>query len=324
MRVLITGGAGFIGRKLAQRLLRDDAVLGRRLDRLVLFDVVAADGFEGQGRVAAMAGDISDPADVRAVVEEGFDLVFHLAAVVSAAAEADFDLGMRVNLDGTRHLLAAARAQGRQPRFVFASSCAVYGGDLPAVITDLTHLTPQSSYGAQKAAAELLVNDYGRKGFVDSRSLRLPTIVVRPGKPNKAASTFASSIAREPLKGEPASCPVPLETEMYVLSPRKVVDAFVKAAELPQEALGPNRSLLLPGLTMSVQGMIEALERIAGPAVTARIRHEPDPAITRIVKGWPARFAAERARSLGFEADESLDAIIRQHIEDELGGRVAG
>jgi D-erythronate 2-dehydrogenase len=241
--------------------------------------------------------------------------------VVSAAAEADFDLGMRVNLEGTRLLLEAARQKGNRPRFVFASSCAVYGGELPPTITDETHLTPQSSYGAQKAASELLVNDHGRKGFLDSRSLRLPTIVVRPGRPNKAASTFASSIVREPLNGEEAVCPVSRETAMYVLSPRRVVDAFIRAMELPAEALGSNRTLLLPGLTMTVAEMVEALERVAGAKVASRIRFERDPQIERIVHSWPARFAAERARGLGFERDSDLQEIIRQHIEDERGGR---
>ena len=319
MRVLNPGGAGFIGRKLAQRLRARGELLGQRITALTLFDVVAADGFEDP-RVTVVAGDIGDAAVVERVVAPGFEVIVHLAAVVSAAAEADFDLGMRVNLDGTRHVLEAARRAGTCPRLVFASSCAVYGGEMPEVITDTTPLTPQTSYGAQKAAGELLVADMGRRGFVDSCSLRLPTIVVRPGRPNKAASTFASSIVREPLKGETAVCPVPPATAMYVLSPRKVVDAFVRAVELPAAALGTNRTLLLPGITMTVGGTIEALERIAGRAVTARIRLEVDPVIERIVLGWPARFRAERAAALGFTADESIEEIIRQHIDDELGG----
>jgi nucleoside-diphosphate-sugar epimerase len=316
MRVLITGGAGFIGSKLAQRLLERGTLLDRPITALTLFDVVAADG-PADPRVTVAAGDIADAATVERVAAPGCDVVFHLAAVVSAAAEADYDLGMRVNLTGTLNVLAAARRLGTRPTLVFASSCAVYGGALPETVTDSTPLTPQTSYGTQKAAGELLVNDAGRKGFVDARSLRLPTIVVRP---NKAASTFASSIVREPLKGEAAICPVPPETAMYVLSPRKVVDAFVRAAELPAEALGTDRTLLLPGMTMTVGGTIAALARIAGATVTARIRIEPDPLIERIVLGWPARFDARRAPALGFEADESIDAIIRQHIEDEVGG----
>lgn len=319
MRVLITGGAGFIGRKLAHWLLADGRLLGHEITGLTLFDVVAAEGFSDP-RVTVEAGDIGDAAAVDRVVALGYDAIFHLAAVVSAAAEADFDLGMRVNLDGTLNVLAAARRLGTKPRLVFASSCAVYGGALPDVVTDDTPLTPQTSYGAQKAAGELLVNDMGRKGFIDSRSLRLPTIVVRPGRPNKAASTFASSIIREPLKGEEALCPVPAGTAMYVLSPRRVVDAFVRAIELPAEALGTNRTLLLPGITMTVAETIAALERIAGKAVTSRIRLQVDPVIDRIVQGWPARFATERAPGLGFRADTSMEEIIRQHIDDELGG----
>jgi nucleoside-diphosphate-sugar epimerase len=190
---------------------------------------------------------------------------------------------------------------------------------MPPTIGDDFNLTPQSSYGAQKAAGELLVNDYGRKGFLRSCSLRLPTIVVRPGAPNKAASTFASSIVREPLKGEDAICPVDQQTGMYVLSPRRVVDAFIRAAELPDDALGQTRSIVLPGLTMTVAEMLEALEKVAGKAAVERVHFQPDPVIQRIVAGWPARFTAERARSLGFEADTSLEAIVRQHLEDEHG-----
>jgi nucleoside-diphosphate-sugar epimerase len=320
MNVLITGAAGFIGKKLAERLLRSGTVLGRPLAELVLFDVVTPET-KADAKIRCETGDIGDEAVIAKLFDRPIDAVFHLAAVVSAAAEADFDLGMRVNLRGTQLLLEAARQAGNAPRFLFASSCAVYGGTLPEVITDLTHLNPQSSYGAQKAAGELLVNDYGRKGFVDSRSLRLPTIVVRPGRPNKAASTFASSIVREPLKGETAVCPVEPSTAMYVLSPRRVVDAMMSVMELPADALGSNRSLLLPGRTMTVGEMLDALGRVAGTSAVARVQFQLDPAIQRIVSSWPARFNAERARSLGLRADDSLDDIIRQHLEDEHGGR---
>ena len=319
MNVLITGAAGFIGKKLAERLLQSGKVLDQSRDELILFDVVASDLAGPKVRVET--GDIGDEAVVAKLFDRPVDAVFHLAAVVSAAAEADFDLGMRVNLRGTQLLLEAARHSNSTPRFVFASSCAVYGGALPEVVTDLTHLNPQSSYGAQKAAGELLVNDYGRKGFIDSRSLRLPTIVVRPGRPNKAASTFASSIVREPLKGETAVCPVDDSTAMYVLSPRRVVDALVHALELSPGAIGTQRSLVLPGLTMTVREMLGALARVAGEDAVARVEFQPDAAIQRIVSGWPARFAAERAGALGFKADASLDDIIRQHLEDEHGVR---
>jgi len=322
MRVLITGGAGFLGRKLAARLLAAaEPVPGRGpLEHLRVADVVAAE-LPADPRLETVVHDIGEdrpPDDLVA----GCDLVFHLAAVVSAGAEADFDLGYRVNLDGTRRLLEALRRTGSRPRLVFASSVAVFGGDPREPVRDTTHLTPQTSYGTQKAAGELLVNDYARKGFVDGRSLRLPTIVVRAGRPNLAASTFASSIIREPLAGEEAVCPVSPETAMYVLSPRRVIDAFLHAAALPEEAFGGWRSVTLPGITVTVREMLDALERVAGPGVRQRVRFAPDPAIQRIVDTWPPHFRVRRALELGFAADPDFDSIVRAHIEDELGGRV--
>lgn len=318
MRVLITGGAGFIGRKLAQRLLQGP---NGGLDRLTLFDVAHAEGLAPDPRLELRMGDITRPGVMLDLLRPGYDVVYHLAAVVSGAAEADFDLGYAVNLDGTRHLLQAVRAFGRRPRFIFASSVAVFGGELPATVRDDTHLTPQTSYGAQKAAGELLVADHHRKGMIDGLSLRLPTIVVRPGKPNRAASTWASSIFREPLAGLPAVCPVTRDTAMYVLSPRRVIDALVHAMTLPGEALGMNRSVTLPGRTYTVEAMAAALERVAGRGVVERIRWEHDPAIQTIVAGWPRVFDTARAERLGFNADADLEDIVRQHIEDELGGR---
>jgi nucleoside-diphosphate-sugar epimerase len=238
--------------------------------------------------------------------------------VVSAGAEADFDLGYRVNLDGTRVVLDACRALPVPPRLVFSSSVAVFGGELPPVIEDTTPLTPQTSYGAQKAAGELFVADYARKGFVDGRSLRLPTIVVRPGKPNLAASTFASSIIREPLAGKEAVCPVKPETMMPLLSPRRVVEAFLKAHDLPAAAWGTNRTLMLPSLDVSVAEMAEALKRVAGAEAYNRIRWEIDPKIAKIVASWPGRLNSVRARKMGLEADASVDALIQAHIEDDL------
>lgn len=323
MRILITGGAGLVGRKLAQALLDRGTLCGRGIAAITLIDVVAAEGFT-DARVVAAACDIGDAAAVDQVVSEGFDAVFHMAAVVSAAAEADLDLGLTVNLDGTRNLAEAARQLGTCPLFVFASTCAVYGGKLPPVIQDTTALTPQTSYGAQKVMGEQLVGDFGRRGVIDGRSLRLPTVFVRPGKPNKAASTFVSSIVREPLQGLPAVCPVAPETAMYVLSPRKVVDAFIRMAELDAALLGPERALLLPGITVTVADTIAAVARIAGPAAAALITMTDDPAIRKIVAGWAPHFRTERAPALGFEADADLDAIIRQFIDDELGGRVHG
>jgi D-erythronate 2-dehydrogenase len=316
MRALITGGTGFIGKKLAAALLRDETV-----ERVTLFDVTAGDDVPADPRLDLVTGDIADRATVDRLVSD-VDAVWHLAAIVSYAGEQDFDLGYRVNLDGTRTLLEALRATGRRPRLVAASSFAVFGGDMPDVIPDEFHCTPQTSYGTQKAILELLVADYSRKGFLDGRALRLPTIVVRPGRPNKAASTFASSIIREPLAGQEAVCPVGRDAAMYVLSPRRVVEAFLRAMRLPESAWGTNRTLPLPGISVTVGEMVAALARVAGPAVAGRVRWEPDPAIQRIVAGWPVDASARRARAMGFTADASFDDIVRAHVEDELGGRV--
>jgi nucleoside-diphosphate-sugar epimerase len=285
--------------------------------------VVEAEGLPHDPRLELIAGDITDAEQVRRLIGPGTDGVFHLAAIVSANAEEDFDLGYAVNLDGTRHLLEACRALPAQARLVFASSCAVYGGDLPADLGDGSILTPQTSYGAQKAMGELLVNDYSRKGYVDGRALRLPTIVVRPGKPNRAASTFASSIIREPLAGLEAICPVTRDAEMYILSPRRVVEAFLHAYELQGRAFGMVRMVTLPGITASIGQMVDALAEVAGEAVTKRIRWQPDPMIQKIVAGWPPSFDAKRGRELGFSADADVAEIIRAHIQDELGGRIA-
>jgi D-erythronate 2-dehydrogenase len=327
MHVVITGGAGFIGKKLASALLARGALetaSGRQaIDRLTLFDVTQAEGMPDDDRVHAMAGNITDLAEVHKAIRDDVDGVFHLAAIVSANAEEDFDLGMRVNVEGTRNVLEACRALPRPARLVFASSVAVYGGDMPDVLDDGTILTPQTSYGAQKAIGELLLNDYSRKGFVDGRALRLPTIVVRPGRPNRAASTFASSIIREPLAGQEAICPVGRDAAMYILSPRRVVDALIRAFELPADALGMTRMLTLPGITVSIGEMVDALEEVAGERVAARVRWEPDPMIQKIVAGWPTAFDARRARAMGFEADRDFAEIIRAHIEDELGGIVS-
>lgn len=323
MRVLITGGGGFIGKKLAARLLERGELLGRAIERITLFDVMPAEGLPADPRLEIVAGDITRAGVIFDLVRPGYDAVYHLAAVVSGAAEADIDLGYAVNLDGTRHLLDAVRAFAKKPHLVFASSCAVFGGALPEVIDDDTPLTPQTSYGGQKAMGELLVADFHRKGFLDGRSLRLPTICVRPGKPNKAASTWASSIFREPLAGQEAVCPVTRETAMYLLSPRRVVDAFVRAIELPSEQLGTTRHINLPGTTYSVAEMVAAIERAGGRTVVDRIRWEPDAVIQKIVDGWPQRFATPRAERMGFGADASLDEIVQQHVEDELGGKIA-
>ncbi|MCC7276301.1 MAG: NAD-dependent epimerase/dehydratase family protein [Alphaproteobacteria bacterium] len=324
MKVVITGGGGFLGRKLCLALLNHHALLdatGRPYvpSRIVCFDSVPFDPpLPGDPRVKGVVGDIGDAATVRALIDADVASVFHLAAVVSAGAEADFDLGMRVNLDGTRHVLDACRALPQPPKVVFTSSLAVYGGDIPPTVTDATPITPQTSYGAQKLIGEYLLTDYSRKGYLDGRALRLPTIVVRPGKPNKAASTFASSIIREPLQGDPAVCPVTPETSMPILSPRKAVAAFLHVHDLPAATLGAHRGILLNGIAARVGDMARAVERHGGPAAHARIEWKPDPAIQRIVSGWPAAIDAERARRLGFQVDADIDEIVANFIADDM------
>jgi nucleoside-diphosphate-sugar epimerase len=320
MNVLITGAAGFLGQRLARALLAQSRLTtpdGRPvvIDQLRMLDVAAGAGLDDP-RARWVAGDLADESVLSAVVDERTAAVFHLAAVVSGGAEADFELGMRVNLDGTRRLLDVCRARGHRPTVVFASSVAVYGGDLPPVVTDGTRLTPQSSYGTQKAIGELLVADYTRRGFIDGRALRLPTISVRPGRPNLALSSFASGIIREPLNGESAVCPVAPETVLWLLSPATVIDCFVHAHNLPGDRLGHDRSLILPGLAVSVADMVAALARVAGADVAARVRWERDPRVEKVANTWPGRLDDTRARALGFPVDTDFDTIIRQHIAD--------
>jgi D-erythronate 2-dehydrogenase len=317
MRVVITGGCGVLGRKLTL------ALLGRGdLDELILFDNARPPlPLPQDHRLSVVTGDIADRDAVRRVIAPGTGSVFHLAAVVSGEAEADTELGYRVNLDGTRAVLDACRALETCPRLVFASSLAVYGGELPEIVGDDTPLTPQTSYGTQKAIGELLVNDYTRKGFVDGRALRLPTVVVRPGRPNRAASTFASSIIREPLSGKEAVCPVSPDTVMALASLRRVVEALLRAGDLPAEMFGAKRSLQLPGFSVAVGEMAEAVRRIGGEAAYARIRWQPDPQIQRIVAGWPRALGAPRAMALGFAADTGVDEVVQAFIEDDLEGQ---
>lgn len=324
MKVVITGGAGFIGLRLARKLLAGPGLTNpagqvEAIDRLVLVDIARANLEDP--RVTHLVGDIADPAFIAQAIGHDTGSAFHLAAVVSGQAEADFDLGMRVNGNGTRHLLEACRALAAPPRVVFASSCAVFGGPMPAMVPESWHLQPQTSYGTQKAMGELLVNDYSRKGFIDGRACRLPTICVRPGKPNAAASSFASGIIREPLQGLEAVCPVPPETAMWLSSPGSVVSHLVQAHEAPAASFGSSRSLNLPGITVTVGEMADTLREVAGDEVAGRIRWVPDARIAKIVGGWPAGIEAKRAGEMGMKADPGFEALVRAFIAEELPAR---
>jgi D-erythronate 2-dehydrogenase len=312
MKILITGGAGFLGRRLATRLLmRSD------ISELVLVDVAPAEGFS-DARIRAVTGDIADPGLMAGLVTSDTTGIFHLAAVVSGQAEADFELGMRINLDASRLLLELCRQRGHRPKVVFTSSVAVYGGELPAVVPDDLAPRPASSYGTQKAIAELLLADYHRRGFVDGRVLRLPTVSVRPGRPNKAASSFASGMIREPLNAEETICPVAPETKLWLLSPRRAIDCLLLGFELGAEALGDRRIVNLPGISITAGEMVATLERVAGAQVSARVHWERDAAIERIVGSWPGAWDISRAAALGFRGDANFKEIIDAYIEDDL------
>jgi nucleoside-diphosphate-sugar epimerase len=324
MHILIIGAAGMIGNKLTSRLLADGALGGKAIERLTLVDVVAPTAPAAAGvTVATEAVDLSAPGVAERIVAGRPDTIFHLAAIVSGEAESDFDKGYRINLDGTRYLFEAIRkvGGGYAPRVVFTSSIAVFGAPFPDQIGDEFFLTPLTSYGTQKAIGELLLMDYTRRGFMDGIGIRLPTICVRPGKPNKAASGFFSNIIREPLAGQEAVLPVPETVRHWHASPRSATGFLVHAATLDTAQVGPRRNLAMPGVSVTVGEQIEALRRIAGDNVVKRIRREPDETIMRIVGGWARDFAPKRALALGFRADDSFDAIIRTHIEDELGGK---
>ncbi len=322
MRIVITGGAGFLGTRLARKLLERGALTDargrkREIASLVLLDMVPS-ALAGDPRITSVTGDLADPALVAQAITPDTDSVFHLAAVVSGQAEADFDVGMRVNLDATRLLLERCRTLQAPPKFVFTSSLAVFGGPLPDPVPDGAPLTPQASYGAQKAIGEYLVYDMSRKGFIDGRSLRLPTVTVRPGKPNKAASSFASGIIREPLAGLEAVCPVAPETSMWVQSPRAVIDNLIVGHEVPTTEFRHTRSVNVPGISVAVADMVAALRRVAGDTVADRVKWELDPAIDRIVSTWPARFAPELGPRLGMRADTDFDSIVRAYIGDDM------
>jgi nucleoside-diphosphate-sugar epimerase len=324
MKVLIIGGAGMIGRKLAERLARDGTLAGKAISKLTLYDVVpGATPAGAMVPVSVATGDLPAPGEADKLLADRPDAIFHLAAIVSGEAEQDFDKGYRINMDGTRGLLEAIRKAGHKPRLVFASSIAVFGAPFPEAIGDEFFATPLTSYGTQKAICELLISDYSRKGFVDGLSIRLPTICVRPGKPNKAASGFFSNIMREPLAGEAAVLPVSEGVMHWHASPRAAVGFMLHAAALDLAKVGPRRALTMPGLAVTVGEQIVALRKVAGEKVAARIRREPDAFIEQIVAGWPRNFSPKRALGLGFKADASFEDIIRHHIEDELGGKIA-
>jgi nucleoside-diphosphate-sugar epimerase len=325
MHILITGAAGMIGRKLTARLVKDGGLNGQPIDKLTLTDVVAPEKPAGfSGAVELSTGDLAAPGAADKLIAARPETIFHLAGVVSGEAEIDFDKGYHVNLDGTRALLEAIRhADGYKPKVIFTSSIAVYGAPFPYAIPDDFHLTPLTSYGTQKAISELLLADYNRRGFLDGVGIRLPTICVRPGKPNKAASGFFSGIIREPLAGHEAILPVADTVRHTHASPRAAVGFLIHAAGLTRDQLGPRVSLAMPGVCCTVAEQIESLTRIAGPKVAARIRREPDELVMRIVAGWSERIDAKRAAALGFTAEANFDEIIRAHIEDELGGKIA-
>ena len=321
MHVLVTGAAGMIGRKLVERLTREKSLNGNAIGQLILFDVVPVQAPQGLQAIIKTA-DLSSPGVAQELIELRPDVIFHLAGIVSGEAETDFDKGYRVNLDGTRNLLEAIRkiGDGYKPKVIYTSSIAVFGAPFPDSIPDDFHLTPLTSYGAQKVVGETLLADYTRRGFLNGVGIRLPGITVRPGKPNQAASGFYSGIIREPLSGQEAMLPVTDDTTNTHASPRAAAGFLVHGASLSPEQLGPRINLTMPGVCCTVGEQIAALARVAGDRVVARIRREPDEFIMRIVAGWPSRFDALRARELGFTAENSFDEIIRIHIEDDLGG----
>jgi len=328
MRVVITGGAGFLGKLLAQKILvrgqlNDARGELREVSELVLVDMTAAqdEPWLADIRVSQVVGDVADRSVLTRALTPATGSIFHLAAVVSGQAEADFDIGMRVNVDATRTLLELTRALPEPPKFVFTSSIAVFGGNLPAVLPDDQRLTPQGSYGAQKAMGELLVSDMSRRGMIDGRALRLPTITVRPGKPNKAASSFASGIIREPLAGVDAVCPVVPATRMWVQSPPRVIENLLIGHDAPATAFGFDRSISVPGISVAVGDMVASLRRVAGDAVAGRVSWQLDPAIDRLVSSWPQAFAADRGRALGMTADDDFDDIVRAYMAATAASR---
>ena len=323
MHILVLGGAGMVGRKFIERLARDGELGGKTVSKVTAQDVVAAHAPAATPFIFdAVVSDMSIEGEAEVLVASRPDLIVHLAAIVSGEAEADFDKGYRINLDGTRHLFEAIRkvGGGYKPRVVFTSSIAVFGAPFHDKIEDEFFTTPLTSYGTQKAIGELLLADYSRRGFFDGVGIRLPTVCVRPGTPNKAASGFFSNIIREPLNGIDAVLPVSDQVRHWHASPRSAVGFLVHAATMDTGAIGPRRTLTMPGYSCTVAEQIEALRKVAGEGVVARIKRVPDPVIDGIVAGWPRNFNPQRALQLGFKAESSFEEIIRVHIEDELHG----
>ena len=318
MRIMVIGAGGMLGAKLIARLAREGVVGGRKIDHLTRVDAIPCAPIAADFTLETISCDISAAGVANQLMAARPDLIFHLAAIVSGEAERDFDKGYLINLDATRYLLEAARAAGHCPKIIFTSSIAVFGAPFPDVIADDYFTTPLTSYGTQKAIGELLLSDYSRRGFVDGVALRMPTVCVRPGLPNAAASGFFSNIIREPLVGLPAVLPVPDTVRHWFASPRAAVGFLIRAAAMDLGVLGARRTLNLPGLSCTVADQIEALRRVAGDKAVGLISRVADPAIARIVDGWPQRFDAARAIALGFAAEDSFDVIIRSHIEDEL------
>ena len=321
MRVLITGGAGFIGSKLAREILKRGSLtdqLGKRREvrELVLFDQFPPQTPNTDPRVKVETGDLTDRATMQRVIGGVTDTIFHLAAVVSGAAEADLGIGLRVNLDGTRQLLELAAESGRKPKFVFASSLAVYGGPEALRVTDATQPAPQSSYGAQKLMGEILVGDFDRRGLVDGRALRFPTVAIRPGKANAANSSFISAVIREPVAGRPTVCPVPGDVPIALISPDRLVDAVIRLHDITTADFGRPRSLVLPAIRVNVDEMLDALDKEVGKDARKLVTFKPDPRIEPMVRSWPAEVTSARARSLGVETDQDALAFVRQYVEE--------
>ena len=323
MRIVVFGGAGFIGKKLVTKLLNRGQISlnGRPIspfEKIVVFDKQRAEGLPKDPRLDVLEGDICDQSTIRALIGNHTDLIFHLAAIVSGEAEKNFDLGMKVNLEANMQILEHCRYMKAAPVIVFASSCAAYGIEMSRVIRDDTSPDPQSSYGTQKVIVDLLINDYSRRGFIDGRSLRLPTIAVRPGKPNAATTSFVSSIIREPLHGERANCPVSPDIKLWIHSPDKVTDNFIHAAHIPAQAFKSNRVVNLPGITTTVKDMVDALGAVAGQEAVDLIDWEPDAFLQSLVLTFPREFETNKALALGFQRDDSLEEIINLFVKEEM------